>query len=285
MAVLPQQAGTTDPVPLDNPQTSLWAVVAALPRLRCQPVVLMSYASPRHILLRRRTEAITDEAVVYFERALQKQLDGCAYFYKLPPCGVTYVSEDTILPSTEAVFIDLVDDDGLEAAVAHHGFNPGANFGWALVGVREVDDWTVAASHEALEYFLNFRLDRWAEAPDGSRWAYEICDPVQDVSYPVAVDLFGTMKVLRLSNYVLPAFWENIEPDDLVAFGLSEPVDYLAKLTAPFTLTPGGYAVVERDGQRTELGAGARRGRATNQARATARATARGASLLAAKAE
>lgn len=230
----------------------------------------MTYEPPRHILLRRRTEAVTDEEVVYLERALAAQLRDCAAFYGIEPPGVTYVPPDTSLGS-EAVGIDLVDDDGKEAAIAHHGWMPGANFAWALVGVKEAPDWTVAASHEALEYTLNLRLDRWVQGP-GGLWAYEIADPVQADSYPVAITLFNHMRVVRLSNYVLPAFWG--EPNH---GGASATVyDYLGKLTSPWTLTPGGYAVVEsvagrarlvqiEDARGTELGASALHGTAPTQ--------------------
>lgn len=233
----------------------------------------LTYEPPRHFLLRRQTDAITDEDVVFLERALARQLRDCAYFYGLPAPGVSYVAPDTHLPESEAVGIDLVDDDGVAAAIAHHGYAPGARHAWALVGVRETPEWTVAASHEALEALVNLHLDRWADAPDGDRWAYEICDPVQAQSYPMGVEVMGEERVVRLSNYVLPAFWGQPQLE------APELYDYLSTLPGRFILAPGGYAVVERDGQRTELGAGARRGSSPNQARATAR----GAALLVAQ--
>ena len=210
----------------------------------------MTYSPPRHILLRRRTDAVSDEDVVYFERALGNQLRDAAHFYGLPAPGVTYVPADTSLGS-EAVAIDLVDDDGRDAAIAHHGWMPGAQFAWSLVGVRETPDWTVAASHEALEYLCNLRLDRWVKGP-GGLWAYEICDPVQADSYPVAIEMMDRMRVVRLSNYVMPAFWG--EPNGM-GVGAGDVYDYLGRLKGPWTLAPGGYAVVQSDGQRTELGA------------------------------
>lgn len=228
----------------------------------------MTYSPPTHILLRRRTDAVSDEEVAYFERALQAQIRDAAHFHGLPAPGVTFVPPETSLGG-EAVAIDLVDDDGEEAAIAHHGWAPGANFAWALVGVKEAPDWTVAASHEALEYLCNLRLDRWVDGPDGGRWAYEIADPVQADSYPMAITMFNHMRVVRLSNYVLPAFFGEQGP------GAPTVYDYLNSLPAPFSLSPGGYAVVERDGQRTELGAGARRGNSTSP-----RATSRGTALL-----
>ncbi len=227
---------------------------------------MTDYQPPRHILIRKRTDAVTDMQAIALEKALARQLADCAHFYSLPAPGVSYVTEDTHLPTEEAVAIDLVDDDGEAGAIAHHGWMPGANFGWALVGCKETPDWTVAASHEALEYFLNLRLDRWAEAPNKARWAYEIADPVEADGYPMAIDVHGHVLIVKLSDYVMPGFWGDGRG----------PYDYLDRLTAPFSLAPGGYAVVERDGLYKGLGGGARHGSS-----ATARVTSRAARLLA----
>lgn len=226
----------------------------------------MSYTPPRHILLRRRSEFITDKDLAFLEQALQRQLHDCAFFYGLPAPGVTLVTPDTHLPEGEALNIDFVDDDGEEAATAHHGWAPGARHAWALVGVKESLQWQLCASHEALEAFCNLQLEVYAPAPDGARWPLEVCDPVEALSYPMFIELFGESREVPLSNYVLPSFW--------LAAG-RWPFDYLGMLESPFTLAPGGYAVVERDGRRTGQGGGARHGSS-----ARPRATSRAARLL-----
>lgn len=227
----------------------------------------MTYVPPAHILLRRHTDAITDGDLGYLEQALQRQLNDCAGFYGLPPPGVTLVAPDTHLPGAEAVAIDFVDNDGLDWAVAHHGWSDAAGFAWALVGVKETWSWQQAASHEALEYFLNLHLDRYALAPDGGLWPLEICDMVESHSYPMHVDRFGKGRTVLLSNYVLPSFWQAES---------RFPWDYLGLLTGPFTVAEGGYALVEREGVLAPLGSGAAQSarRSSSAERASSRARA-----------
>lgn len=216
----------------------------------------MIYEPPKHILLRRHTDAITDADLAFLQSALFRQLRDVAGYYDLRPPGVTLVRPDAEIPSSEAVGIDFVDDDGLGGSVAHHGFMPGANFPWSLVGVREASNWTMAASHEAIEMFLNVRLDRFVTAPDGARWPYEVCDMVEGYGYPVSVELFDQVRDVQLSNYVLPPFWG--EPSDLLRGAW--PYDYLGVLNGPFSVGPGGYALVDVGGTLVELGSSKRHG-------------------------
>jgi hypothetical protein len=211
----------------------------------------MAYITPHHIILRRHTDAISNKDLAFLERALQHQLNECAWYYEVPRPGVTVVSPDTMIPTEEAVGIDFVDNDGIAEAVAHHGWNPGAKFPWSLIGVKEAWSWTLAASHEALEMFLNVRLDRWAVAPDGTRWPVEVADPVESYKYEVNVEMFGESRSIALSDYVLPSFWR---PES------TGPLDFLGLLRAPFSVAPGGYALVEREGQVVELGGSKRHG-------------------------
>lgn len=233
----------------------------------------MTYAPPRHILLRRQTDAISDRDLGFLEYALWGQLREAAALYKLPTPGVTVVTPDTHLPAGDAVAIDFVDNDGLPGGVAHHGWNPGASFAWCLVGCKETRSWTTAASHEALEYLVNMRLDRWVAESDEELvyWAKEIADPVEEDEYTTIVTRFGERRTVTLSNYVYPDFWVP---------GSAGPWDHMRRLKGPFSLSAGGYAIVEhRDARRMSLGGGARRGTG-----ATARATSRAAHLLAAAA-
>lgn len=211
----------------------------------------MSYEPPRHILLRRHTAAISDADLAFLQRALFLQLRDAAEYYELPPPGVTLVRTDAEIPTTEAVGIDFVDDDGLGASVAHHGFMKAGNFPWSLVGVKEASQWTTAASHEALEMFLNVRLERWVTAPDGGRWPFEVADMVEGYGYPLQVDLFGKARSVQLSNYVLPSFWR--------ADG-KWPYDFLGMLGGPFSVAPGGYALVDVGGRVVEIGSSRRHG-------------------------
>ena len=97
-------------------------------------------------------------------------------------------------------------------------------------------------SHEVCEMIGDRFANFWADGPtlpQGSEYALELCDPVENDSY--AIDVKG-IKV-SVSNFVFPS-WFNPEaktPQNL-------PFDYLSKLTAPFTMTAGGYMIVRQPG-------------------------------------
>jgi hypothetical protein len=217
----------------------------------------VTYVPPRHILLRRHTDSISNVDLIFFERALQRQLNDVAKYYELRPPGVSVVPPEALIPVSEAVGIDFLDDDGVEGAAAHHGWMPLAMFPWSLVGVKEARSWTMAGSHEAIEMFLNLRLDRWATAPNGDRWPYETADAVEAHGYPVGVEMWGHVRDMLMSNYVLPSFWQ--------ADG-KWPFDFLGVLTEPFSLAEGGYARLERGGQLISIGGSRARERPMSRA-------------------
>lgn len=206
------------------------------------------YSPPVHILIRRRTELIGDDDMVFLEKALAIQLREAAEAYGLYPPGVTFSGTTAIVPSAEAAGMDMLDDDGVPEAVAHHGYYAG--FPWSIIGVGETYSWTSAASHEALEYLCNLRLDQWVLGPDGTRWPKEIADMVESDTYPIDVEIFGTRRAVTVSNYVLPAFWKEHSEG---------PWDRLGTLKGPFTIAPGGYAVAEtEEGEIVQYGASKR---------------------------
>lgn len=66
------------------------------------------------------------------------------------------------------------------------------------------------------------------------------CDPVESDSYPIQVRLGQEVRVVRVSNFVTPRW-----------FGLPDTggFDFMGRLTAPFTMTAGGYyRIVDIDG-------------------------------------
>jgi hypothetical protein len=206
------------------------------------------YSPPKHIVIRRRTDAITDGDLAFVEKALAIQLREAAAHYGLAPPGVTFCGESAVVASTEAAGMDFVDEDGTALGVAHHGYVAG--FPWSLIGVRETDYWTMAASHEALEYLCNLRLDQWVRGPGNTLWPKEIADPVESDAYNIEVEIFGEKRQVQVSNYVLPAYWD--------ASNKTGPWDRQGVLRGPFTIAPGGYAVVEEDWKIREVGASIR---------------------------
>jgi hypothetical protein len=152
----------------------------------------------------------------------------------LPAPGVFFYSRRQDIPREEGMLIAVVDDDGDDEAAGYHNLLGGVvDMGQSRFPSRTLD-------HEALEILRNWRLDEWAPGPGGRRYAMELADPVQRDSYEVEVTILDETRRVVLSNWVTPAW-----------FGLaSGPVDYLGRLTDPFSLAPGGYAIAqEADGE------------------------------------
>ena len=93
--------------------------------------------------------------------------------------------------------------------------------------------------HECCEESLDPTCAIWKPMPDGREIAYESCDPVEGDHYDQAATIgTGDAAVTRqipVSNYVLPSYFD---PNG------QHPFDRMGKLTAPFTMTDGGYQAV-----------------------------------------
>jgi hypothetical protein len=80
-------------------------------------------------------------------------------------------------------------------------------------------------SHEVLEAIGDPYANWWADGPDYEH-ALELADPVEGDSY----DIGG----VSVSNFVGPKWFRKGDG----------PYDWMGKLSAPFTMTPGGYMIV-----------------------------------------
>jgi hypothetical protein len=106
-------------------------------------------------------------------------------------------------------------------------------------------------SHEVVEMFGDRFANLWADGPANGRnsqYAMELCDPVEADSYVVEVIFEGATTKVSVSNFVFPS-WFN--PQATVK--LNFPFDYLKKLTAPFTMTSGGYMIVRVAGNASQI--------------------------------
>lgn len=91
-------------------------------------------------------------------------------------------------------------------------------------------------SHEACETFQDAGANLWADGPQGFDYARELCDPVESDYYII--------DNVAVSNFVYDAYFQ---PKYAKRAGIK--YDYLSKLSAPLTMTSGGYLI-----QRTEPG-------------------------------
>lgn len=91
-------------------------------------------------------------------------------------------------------------------------------------------------SHEVLEAFVDPPCNREAVDGSGNRWALEVGDPVESDSYKVAVSQRdGSQIAVTVSDFALPSWFDPLG---------KAPFDWMHKVSRPFTLAPGGYAVV-----------------------------------------
>lgn len=120
-----------------------------------------------------------------------------------------------------------VDDSGFP--VAEVGVETTLSQGVSVLGPNGIGS---VVSHEILETWGDEFIGTWDDAPDGTQWAHELCDAVENDSY--------LLNGVWVSNFVLPLFFDQYAHDGAAKF------DYMGKLTAPFSLSPGGYSVVKK---------------------------------------
>ena len=146
-------------------------------------------------------------------------------------------------PDTVGYPIVIVDDPDQAGALGYHTQSPGGKI-WGRVFVKPVINangtmlsgaMSVSAvlSHEVLEAYCDPNVSLWADTFRGSMVAYEVCDPVQGDVYEVTTKSGAKVSV---SNFVLPTWFDPQAAQDA-------KFDWLAKLSAPFTMSRGGYMV------------------------------------------
>jgi hypothetical protein len=99
--------------------------------------------------------------------------------------------------------------------------------------------------HECCEESLDPDCSVWKPMPDGREVAFESCDPVEGDHYLQDATVGTETRQIPVSNYVLPSYFD---PNG------QAPFDRMGKLTAPFTMTDGGYmAVRDAAGNETDV--------------------------------
>ncbi len=108
--------------------------------------------------------------------------------------------------------------------------------GGALLGAGpDAPSVSRVVSHEVLELLVDPDADAWEPGPPGSRYALEVCDPVQASSY--------LLDGCEVSDFVGPAWFDCQE--SRTPGGLS---------LGPLELAPGGYVIASsQDGSTTDV--------------------------------
>ena len=97
---------------------------------------------------------------------------------------------------------------------------------------------SVTACHELFEMVIDPIANLWAEAADGTEYAYEMCDPVEEDTFLV--------DGIEMSNFVHPSWFEPFKHPPGTKF------DHLGLLKNPFSMTKGGYVIIKKKGKVSE---------------------------------
>jgi len=98
---------------------------------------------------------------------------------------------------------------------------------------------SVTACHELFEMVIDPIANLWAEASDGTEYAYEMCDAVEEETFLV--------DGIEMSNFLHPAWFEPFKHPAGTKF------DHLGLLKKPFTMTKGGYVITKKNGKVREV--------------------------------
>lgn len=196
---------------------------------------------PRHVALISKTGAVPAADVAFMAAALAVQLrDHVCPAWGLPAIELAAYQDGAPLPPSLAAVLYLVDNDGNPASLGYHASLAGLVYGF--VDVRQTrgghGSVSAVASHEAIELVLNKNLDRWIWIPSRRLFFWrEACDPVQELTYQIEVELAGVKRSITVSDFILPEFFD-ADHDG--------PGDHVG-LIRPLAISPDGYQVAKTD--------------------------------------
>lgn len=98
---------------------------------------------------------------------------------------------------------------------------------------------SVTACHELFEMVIDPVANLWAQAGNGTEYAYEMSDPVEEDTFMV--------DGVEMSNFVYPSWFEPFKHPPSTKF------DHLGLLKAPFSMTKGGYVITMKNGKVKEV--------------------------------
>jgi hypothetical protein len=190
-----------------------------------------------------RQDVLADAA--FATEACRRQLaEHAAPAWGLPAPGCFFYGHRMTIPDvgpSEAV-IGIVADAGMADAAGYHTVMRDRCVGVVDLS-RSGPFWWTVLSHEVLEAFVNPWLSKWRPSP-GSAWrtreyAVEVCDPVQECTYSVDVEVSGIKRPMLVADFILPAWFDA---------GSRGPYDYTFATNHPGDIAPGGYQIARDDG-------------------------------------
>ena len=188
-----------------------------------------------------QSSAINQQNLQYIVKAINMLLTAVCNDWGLSPTQLI-IGSGTNYPNNTLLLQDYTDSDG---ALGYHYQDNGKAIGKVFVrtilgygGVllyRDQYTFTVAqcVCHELLEMIGNNQTNKWYLDNNGIFWAGELCDPVE--SNLIVYTLPGNVRV-GLSDYILPNWFS--------ADSTRRPFNKLNTLSSPFSIAPGGYAII-----------------------------------------
>jgi hypothetical protein len=169
---------------------------------------------------------------------LTKTLQKCFDEHFLPVWGYPVKLYNTTRPKRSDWQFVYLDDADRAGALGYHKLTyHGQPISRIFVKTtREANELvSVTACHELFEMVIDPLANLWAEDRDGTEYAYEMSDPVEDDTFLV--------DGIEMSNFVYPSWFEPFEHPDGTKF------DHLGLLKKPFSMTKGGYTIIKSKGK------------------------------------
>ena len=170
--------------------------------------------------------------------ALQACYDTC--FVPVWGYPVKLYNTDTAKPSDwQLIYFDNADQAG---ALGYHDLTKNGQPVSKIFVKTTLDDneqVSVTACHELFEMAIDPVANLWAQASDGTEYAYEMCDPVEEDTFEV--------DGIAMSNFLHPAWFEPFKHPAGTKY------DHLGRLKAPYTMTKGGYMIVMKNGKVSQV--------------------------------
>ena len=168
-------------------------------------------------------------------------LQQCYDQYFLPIWGYPlklYNTKKEKLSDWQLIYFDNADEAGALGYhdLTHHGQPISKIFVKTTLEANQLV--SVTACHELFEMAIDPLANLWAEAADGTEYAYEMSDPVKEDTFKV--------DDMEMSNFMHPSWFEPFKHPPGTKY------DHLGLLKNPFSMTKGGYVVIKKDGQVTQ---------------------------------
>ncbi len=170
--------------------------------------------------------------------ALQKFLDE----HFVPVWGTPATLVKATKPLVGAWSIAFLDDADAANALGYHDLTKnGLPLSKIFVKTTLADGQkvSVTACHELAEMMVDPAINLWADGPGGSLYAYEMCDAVEEDEFVI--------DGIAMSDFVYPAYFELFRRPSSAQF------DYLNLLKRPFELRKGGYSLIRKGAQITQI--------------------------------